>query len=78
MGDPLSGKEDALSTLNPQLADIDPRDAEEIADFRVDGLGALHPPSGAPFLCSMGIFAQNDKCWRLRSYWWGIVRGRIL
>ena len=36
-----------------------PKKVEEVADFRVDRLAGLHPPEGAPFLCSMGIYIFN-------------------
>ncbi len=33
-----------------------PKALDQVADFRLDTLGALTPPPGAPFLCSMGIY----------------------
>jgi len=36
-----------------------PKKAEQVAGFRVDGLAALTPPPGAPYLCSMGIYLFN-------------------
>ena len=33
-----------------------PQDLAQVADFRVDRLGALRCPEGKPFLCSMGIY----------------------
>ena len=36
-----------------------PKNLADVEAFRVDGLPALRPPQGAPFLCSMGIYLFN-------------------
>jgi len=36
-----------------------PKNLADVEEYRVDGLAALNPPMGAPFLCSMGIYLFN-------------------